>query len=100
MQKSTIMRLPKPALFLTYSLLISVCSTGIAQGDSVLTMHQAKVGNNPTIGWNQEAYNLEENKYLRARNQFEAQISQAVSIAGKHTNTVKLARITAASNRC
>ncbi len=121
------MRLPKPALFLTYSLLISVCSTGIAQGDSVLTMHQAKavllkknffllaayyeigqaearliqarVWNNPTIGWNQEAYNLEENKYLRARNQFEAQISQAFSIAGKHTNTVKLARINVELNR-
>lgn len=121
------MRLSKPALFLTYSLLISVCSIGFAQRDSVLTLHQAKavllkknffllaayyqigqaeaqliqarVWNNPTIGWNQEGYNLEENKYLRARNQFEAQISQAFSIAGKHTNTVKLARINVELNR-
>ena len=115
------MRLSKPARFLIYSLLISLSYRGQAQGDSVLTLQQAKaillkknffllaeyyqigqaearliqarVWNNPTIAWNQEAYNLEENKYLRARNQFEAQVSQAISIAGKHTNTVKLARI-------
>ncbi len=121
------MRLSKPALFLTGSLLISSCFTGFAQPDSVLTLQEAKsvllkknffllaayyqigqaearliqarIWYNPTIGWNQEAYNLEENKYLRARNQFEAQISQAISIAGKHTNTVKLARISVELNR-
>jgi len=120
------MRLSKPALFLAYTLLIS-SSNSFAQVDSVLTLQQAKVvllkknffllaayyqigqaearliqarvWNNPTIGWNQEAYNLEENKYLRARNQFEAQVSQAFSIAGKHTNTVKLARINVELNR-
>ena len=120
------MRLSKPAFFLAYTLLIS-SSNSFAQVDSVLTLQQAKVvllkknffllaayyqigqaearliqarvWNNPTIGWNQEAYNLEENKYLRARNQFEVQISQAFSIAGKHTNTVKLARINVELNR-
>jgi len=127
MQKSTIMRLSKAAFLLTYALLVSPCFNGFAQPDSVLTLQQAKsillkknffllaayyqigqaearliqarVWNNPTIGWNQEAYNMEENKYLRARNQYEAQISQAISIAGKHTNTVKLARINVELNR-
>jgi len=127
MQKSTIMRLSRPAFFLTYSLLIGLRCNGSVQQDSVLTLQQAKavllkknffllaayyqigqaeaqliqarVWNNPTIAWNQEAYNLEENKYLRARNQFEAQVTQAFSIAGKHTNTVKLARINVEMSR-
>ncbi len=120
-------RLSGPALFLTYTLLLSSLINGFAQQDPVLTMQQAKaillqknffllaayyeigqaearliqarVWYNPTIIWSQEAYNLEENRYLRARNQFEAQISQAISIAGKHTNTVKLARINVELNQ-
>jgi cobalt-zinc-cadmium efflux system outer membrane protein len=121
------MRLSKPVLFLISSLLISSYFNGYAQPDTVLTLQQAKtvllkknffllaayyqigqsearliqarVWNNPTLVWNQEAYNMEENKYLRTHNQFETQISQVISIAGKHTNTVKLARINVELNR-
>jgi len=60
---------------------------------------QARLWYNPTITWNQEAYNVEQNKYLRARNQYETQINQTISIAGKHTNTVKLARINLELNK-
>lgn len=54
---------------------------------------QARLWANPTITWNQEAYSAEQNKYFSARNQFETSISQTISIAGRHTNTVRLARI-------
>ncbi len=60
---------------------------------------QARLWYNPTVIWNQEAYNSAENKYLQARNQFEAQINQTISIAGKHTNTVKLAKINLEINK-
>ncbi len=60
---------------------------------------QARLWYNPTIIWNQEAYNTEQNKYLAARNQYETQINQTISIAGKHTNTVKLARINLEINK-
>ena len=54
---------------------------------------QARVWNNPNINWMQEAYSIDQEKYFRTANQFEAQITQSISIAGKHTNTVKLAKI-------
>lgn len=54
---------------------------------------QARIWANPNISWFQEAYSVEQEKYFRAANQFEGQISQTISIAGKHTNTVKLARV-------
>ncbi len=60
---------------------------------------QARLWYNPTITWNQEAYNTEKNSYLQARNQYEAQINQTISIAGKHTNTVKLAKINLEINK-
>ncbi|MBI1768908.1 MAG: TolC family protein [Bacteroidetes bacterium] len=60
---------------------------------------QAKLYYNPTIYWNQEAYNKTQDKYLKASNQYEAQISQTISIAGRHTNTVKLARINLELNK-
>lgn len=60
---------------------------------------QAKLYYNPTIYWNQEAYNKTQDKYLKASNQFEAQINQTISIAGRHTNTVKLARINLELNK-
>ncbi len=68
-------------------------------GQSEARLLQARIWNNPSVSWNSEAYNMEENKYFKARNQYEAQISQAISIAGKHTNTVKLARINVEVNR-
>ena len=109
------------ALYLTCTLLLSSLINGFGQQDSVLSLQQAKevllkknffllaayyeisqadarliqarVWYNPTVTVGQEAYSIAENKYFQTRNQFEAQISQAISIAGKHTNTVKLARI-------
>src|SRR5258708_32859411 len=54
---------------------------------------QARVWNNPYFIWNQELYNTEKNQYLNFRNQYMVQIEQVFSIAGKHTNTVKLAKI-------
>jgi outer membrane protein, heavy metal efflux system len=54
---------------------------------------QAKVWNNPYFIWNQELYSVEKNQYLNYQNQFLVQVEQVFSIAGKHTNTVKLARI-------
>ncbi|GHM99092.1 cation transporter [Cytophagales bacterium WSM2-2] len=60
---------------------------------------QAKLLYNPTIYWNQEAYNKDQEKYLKASNQYELQINQTISIAGKHTNTVKLARINLEINK-
>lgn len=54
---------------------------------------QARLWNNPYFIWNQELYNAEKNEYLNYRNQYMIQIEQVFSIAGKHTNAVKLARI-------
>lgn len=54
---------------------------------------QAKVWNNPYFIWNQELYNVEKNQYFNYKNQFLAQVEQVFSVAGKHTNTVKLAKI-------
>ncbi|MBS1505394.1 MAG: TolC family protein [Bacteroidetes bacterium] len=60
---------------------------------------QAKLWPNPTVYWNQEAYNKVEKSFLKANNQFETQLSQTISIAGKHTNTVKLARLNLEINK-
>ena len=60
---------------------------------------QARLWYNPTVIWNQEAYNKAQEKYFQARNQYETQINQTISIAGKHTNTVKLSRINLAINK-
>jgi cobalt-zinc-cadmium efflux system outer membrane protein len=68
-------------------------------GQAEAQVVQARLWYNPTVTWNQEAYNIEQNKYLSARNQYETQINQTISIAGKHTNTVKLARINLELNK-
>jgi outer membrane protein, heavy metal efflux system len=60
---------------------------------------QARLWYNPTVSWNQEAYNKAQKEYFKARNQYEVQINQTISIAGKHTNTVKLARINLEINK-
>ena len=54
---------------------------------------QSKLWNNPYFLWNQELYNVVKNQYFNYQNQFLAQVEQIFSIAGKHTNTVKLAKI-------
>lgn len=60
---------------------------------------QARLWYNPSINWNQEAYNKVRQEYFKASNQYELQINQTISIAGKHTNTVKLARISLEMNK-
>lgn len=60
---------------------------------------QAKVWNNPYFIWNQELYSVEKNQYLNYQNQFLVQVEQVFSIAGKHTNTVKLAKINVAISK-
>ncbi len=60
---------------------------------------QARLWYNPTIYWNQEAYNKAQKEYFKASNQYELQINQTISIAGKHTNTVKLSRINLEINK-
>ncbi len=60
---------------------------------------QSKLWNNPYFIWNQELYNVEKNQYFNYQNQFLAQVEQIFSIAGKHTNTVKLAKINVAISK-
>jgi cobalt-zinc-cadmium efflux system outer membrane protein len=60
---------------------------------------QSKLWNNPYFIWNQELYNVEKNQYFNYQNQFLAQVEQIFSVAGKHTNTVKLAKINVAINK-
>lgn len=54
---------------------------------------QAKLWNNPYVIWNQGLYSVEKNDYFNAQRQSLIQVEQVFSIAGKHTHTVKLAKI-------
>ncbi len=54
---------------------------------------QAKVWNNPNFIINGDMYNQETNEYFALRNQSLWQLEQTFSTAGKHTNSVKLARV-------
>lgn len=54
---------------------------------------QAKVWNNPYFIFNGDLYSNETNEYFHFRNQHLLQIEQTFSYAGKHTNTVRLARV-------
>ncbi len=54
---------------------------------------QARVWNNPYLIWNQDLYQVEKNQYFNPTNQALIQVEQIFSVAGKHTNTVKLAKI-------
>jgi len=60
---------------------------------------QSKLYYNPTIYWNQEAYNKTQEKYLKASNQYEVQVNQTIAIAGKYSNTIKLAKINLEMNK-
>jgi len=77
------------------SLLASHYNIDIAEAQVI----QARVWNNPYLMWNQELYQPEKNQYLNAANQAMIQIEQIFSVAGKHTNTVKLARINLEINK-
>lgn len=56
-------------------------------------VRQAKLWNNPYFILNQDLYSVERNKYFQFKEQRLLQVEQTFSIAGKHTNSVKLARI-------
>ena len=54
---------------------------------------QARLWNNPYFVFNGDIYSNETNEYFHFRNQHLLQVEQTFSYAGKHTNTVKLARL-------
>lgn len=76
---------------LNLSLLASYYDVDIARAGVI----QAKVWNNPYFVFNGDLYSNETNEYFHFRNQHLLQLEQTFSIAGKHTNTVKLAKINA-----
>jgi outer membrane protein, heavy metal efflux system len=71
------------------SLLASYYEIDIARARLI----QARVWNNPYFIFNGDIYSNETNEYFHFRNQHLLQLEQTFSYAGKHTNTVKLARI-------
>ena len=54
---------------------------------------QSRAWNNPVFNWNQDMYSVEKNQYFNFANQFLVQIDIVFSIAGKYTNTVRLAKV-------
>ncbi len=76
-------------------LLAAYYDVSIAEADLI----QAKVWNNPYLIWNQDLYSNERNDYFNFRNQYLIQIEQVFSVAGKHTNTVKMAKLNVAMNK-
>lgn len=54
---------------------------------------QARLWSNPNFVWNQDLYSNEQNSYFNMDNQRLVQVEQLFSISGKHTNTVKLAKL-------
>jgi outer membrane protein, heavy metal efflux system len=54
---------------------------------------QAKLWNNPNFIWNQDLYSVEQNRYFNVKNQRLVQVEQTFSMAGKHTNSVRLSRL-------
>lgn len=97
------------------------CTCAMAQSDTVVTFQDAKLRmlrynmgllasyydvniakarvivarqwNNPNMIFNGDMWNSETNEYLATRNQHLFQFEQIFGIAGKHINSVKLARI-------
>jgi outer membrane protein, heavy metal efflux system len=60
---------------------------------------QSKQWTNPYLVWNQDMYSVEGNDYFNFTRQYLFQVQQTFSVAGKHTNTVKLARINVEMNK-
>ena len=71
------------------SLLAAYYDIDIAQAGVI----QARLWNNPYFVFNGDLYSNEANEYFHFRNQHLLQVEQTFSYAGKHTNTVKLARL-------
>lgn len=70
-------------------LLASYYDISIAKANVI----QAKLWNNPYFIFNGDIYSNETNEYFAFRNQHLLQLEQTFSYAGKHTNTVKLAKL-------
>lgn len=60
---------------------------------------QSKLWVNPYLHWNQDMYSVEKNDYFNYKRQALVQVDQTFSIAGKHTNTVRLAKVNAEVNQ-
>ncbi len=71
------------------SLLASYYDIDIAKAAVI----QARLWNNPYFVFNGDLYSNEANEYFHFRNQHLMQVEQTISYAGKHINTVKLARV-------
>lgn len=71
------------------SLLASYYDIDIAKAAVI----QARLWNNPYFIFNGDLYSPETNEYFHFRNQHLFQVEQTFSYAGKHINTVKLARV-------
>ena len=71
------------------SLLASYYDINIAKAAVI----SARVWDNPYFVFNGDLYSNEANEYFHFRNQHLLQIEQTFSYAGKHTNTVRLARV-------
>ncbi len=76
-------------------LLSSYYDISLAEADLV----QAKLWTNPYLVWNQDLYSMEKNQYFNETNQRLIQFNQTFSVAGKYTNTVKLAKINVELNK-
>lgn len=63
----------------------------VEAADAELT--QARLWGNPNFVWNQDLYSIEQNRYLNLANQKLLQVEYTFKIAGKYTNTVKLAKL-------
>ncbi|MBY0434305.1 MAG: TolC family protein, partial [Cyclobacteriaceae bacterium] len=90
--KDTVVSFQKAKLRLMQAnlgLMAAYYDIGIAKAKVI----QAKVWNNPNFIVNGDMYNQETNEYFALRNQSLWQLEQTFSIAGKHTNSVKLARV-------
>ena len=91
-QKDTIMSFSQAKARLmkaNLSLLASYYDINIAKAVVI----QAKLWNNPYFVFNGDLYSIETNEYFHFRNQHLLQVEQTFSYAGKHTNTVRLARV-------
>jgi cobalt-zinc-cadmium efflux system outer membrane protein len=71
------------------SLLAAYYDVSAAEADLI----QAKLWSNPNLVWNQDLYSVEQNSYFNFKAQRLLQFETVFSIAGKHTNTVKLAKV-------
>jgi outer membrane protein, heavy metal efflux system len=71
---------------------IQILSTYYNVEASEAELIQAKLWSNPNFVWNQDLYSIEQNRYLNLQNQKLLQVDYTFLIAGKYTNSVKLAR--------